>query len=91
MANEMKNENVTVNENIEEAKEQVTNQEAPEATEEEKKESIFKRIGSGIKKHGKKVLIPVGIAAAFAAGIAADKIGLPNFGKKTDDPAEDQQ
>ena len=89
MANEEKN--VTVNEATQEVKEQETTNQAPEATEEEKKESIFKRIGSGIKKHGKKVLIPVGIAAAFAAGIAADKFGLPSFGKKTDDPAEDQQ
>ena len=88
MANEnVKNE--TVNENTE-VKEQETTNQASE-TNEEKKDGIFKKIGNGFKKHGKKVLVPVGIAAAFAAGIAADKIGLPSFGKKTDDPAEDQQ
>lgn len=88
MADEMKKD-VTVNENTE-AKEQENTNQAP-GTNEEKKDGIFKKIGNGFKKHGKKVLIPVGIAAAFAAGIAADKIGLPSFGKKTDDPAEDQQ
>lgn len=89
MANEEKN--VTVNEaTTQEVKEQETTNQAPEATEEEKKESIFKRIGSGIKKHGKKVLIPVGIAAAFAAGIAADKYGLPAFKKQDGDQAEEQ-
>ena len=88
MANEEKN--VTVNEATQEVKEQETTNQAPEATEEEKKESIFKRIGSGIKKHGKKVLIPVGIAAAFAAGIAADKYGLPAFKKQDDNQAEEQ-
>ena len=90
MANEMKNENVTVNENIEEVKEQETSKQAPETNEEVKKDGIFKKIGNGFKKHGKKVLIPVGIAAAFAAGIAADKYGLPAFKKQDGDQAEEQ-
>lgn len=84
--------NVTGNENEAQAKEQENTNPASEATTEEKKDGIFKKIGNGFKKHGKKVLVPVGIAAAFAAGIAADKIGLPSFGKKTDaEQTEDQQ
>ena len=89
MANEEKN--VTVNEATQEVKEQENTNPAPEATTEEKKDGIFKKIGNGFKKHGKKVLIPVGIAAAFAAGIAADKIGLPEFKKTDADQTEEQQ
>ena len=82
---EVKEMNATVNNENTEAKEQENTNPASEATTEEKKDGIF-------KKHGKKVLVPVGIAAAFAAGIAADKIGLPSFGKKTDaEQTEDQQ
>ena len=89
---EVKEMNATVNNENTEAKEQENTNPASEATTEEKKDGIFKKIGNGFKKHGKKVLVPVGIAAAFAAGIAADKIGLPSFGKKTDaEQTEDQQ
>lgn len=88
---EVKEMNATVNEATQEVKEQENTNPTPEATTEEKKDGIFKKIGNGFKKHGKKVLIPVGIAAAFAAGIAADKIGLPAFKKTDAEQTEDQQ
>lgn len=89
MANEEKN--VTVNEATQEVKEQENTNPTPETNEEVKKDGIFKKIGNGFKKHGKKILIPVGIAAAFAAGIAADKVGLPAFKKTNADQTEEQQ
>lgn len=92
MADEMKN-NVTGNEvDTQETKEQENTNPTPEATTEEvKKDGIFKRIGSGIKKNWKKALIPVGVAAGFAAGICADKYGIPVFKKKQDDQAGDPE
>lgn len=89
MANEnMKNETVN-NENIEETKEQVTNQEAPADEQTTEKVGILKKVGGGIKKNWKKVLIPVGVAAAFAGGMAAEKFGFPKFGKGSDADATD--
>lgn len=88
---EVKEMNATVNNENTEAKEQENTNPASEATTEEKKDGIFKKIGNGFKKHGKKVLVPVGIAAAFAAGIAADKFGLSAFKKTDAEQTEDQQ
>ena len=86
MANEnMKNETVN-NEN--EVKEQETNQ-ATATTEEPKKDGILKKTGNFFRKNGKKIGVGIGIAAAFAAGIAADKIGIKLPGKK--DSGEDQE
>ena len=91
MANEnMKNETVN-NETIEEAKEQITNQEAPADEQTTEKVGVFKRIGGFFKKNGKKIGVGVGIAAAFAAGVAADKVGLPNFKKGSDDQTGDPE
>jgi len=53
----------------------------------EEKVSVFKKIGGGIKKNWKKVLIPVTLVAGMAAGVAADRAGLP-FGKKAADDGE---
>ena len=87
MANEnMKNETVN-NEN--EVKEQETNQ-ATATTEEPKKDGILKKTGNFFRKNGKKIGVGIGIAAAFAAGIAADKYGLPAFKKQDGDQAEEQ-
>lgn len=90
---EVKEMNATViNENIEDAKEQVTNQEAPADNEQTtEKVGVFKRIGGFFKKNGKKIGVGVGIAAAFAAGVAADKVGLPNFKKCSGDQAGDTE
>ena len=78
---------VTGNETPEEKDQQGT---PGTSTEEPKKEGIFKKIGSGLKKHGKKIGVGLGIAAAFAAGVAADKVGIPKLGGKSEenDPEE---
>lgn len=90
---EVKEMNETVNnENIEETKEQVTNQEAPADNKNEtEKVGVFKKVGGFFKKNGKKIGVGVGIAAAFAAGVAADKFGLPNFKKGTEDQTGDPE
>lgn len=84
---EVKEMNATVNEN-EETKEQETNQ-ATATSEEPKKDGILKKTGNFFRKNGKKIGVGIGIAAAFAAGIAADKIGIKLPGKK--DSGEDQE
>ena len=88
---EVKEMNATVNNENTKGKEPENTNPTPETNEEVKKDGIFKKIGNGFKKHGKKILIPVGIAAAFAAGIAADKVGLPAFKKTDADQTEEQQ
>jgi hypothetical protein len=59
--------NVVVNETVEEVKEVATtpNGNTVEVIE---KDSFIKKTGRFIKKHGKKILVVVGIAAAGAAG-----------------------
>lgn len=64
--------------------------ETPADNKDEKKDGVFKKVGGFFKKNGKKIGVGLGIAAAFAGGIAADKIGLSKF-KKTDDQAEDPE
>lgn len=59
-------------------------------TDKTEKVGVFKKVGVFFKKNGKKIGIGIGIAAAFAGGIAADKIGIPNF-KKGSDPAGDPE
>lgn len=67
-------------------------QKAPgeEIKNEEKKESIFSKIGTGIKNNKKKIGVAVAVVGAFGAGAVCDHFGikLPKFGKKTDQ-AED--
>lgn len=83
----------------EEKKNMTTGNETPEkengtpetpADNKDEKEGVFKKVGGFFKKNGKKIGVGLGIAAAFAGGIAADKIGLSKF-KKTDDQAEDPE
>lgn len=84
--------NVTGNEVDTQAKEQGTNQEAPADNKTEtEKVGVFKKVGGFFKKNGKKIGVGVGIAAAFAAGVAADKFGLPNFKKGSDDQTGDPE
>ncbi len=87
---EVKN-NVTGNEqSIDEKKEQQGTPDVPADNKDEKKDGVFKKIGNGFKKHGKKIGIGLGLAAAFAGGLAAEKFGLPAFGKKDPDQPEEQ-
>lgn len=88
---EVKN-NVTDNgNNIDEKEKQQGTPDSPAENKDEKKDGVFKKIGSGFKKHGKKIGIGLGLAAAFAGGLAAEKFGLPAFGKKDPDQPEEQQ
>jgi hypothetical protein len=90
MANNEKN-MTTGNENsIDEKKEQQGTPDVPADNKDEKKDGVFKKIGNGFKKHGKKIGIGLGLAAAFAGGLAAEKFGLPAFGKKDPDQPEEQ-
>jgi hypothetical protein len=90
MANNEKN-MTTGNENsIDEKKEQQGTPDSPADNKDEKKDGVFKKIGNGFKKHGKKIGIGLGLAAAFAGGLAAEKFGLPAFGKKDPDQPEEQ-
>ena len=59
----------------------------PSTEEKTEKIGFFKRVGNGFKENKKKIGVGIGIAAAFAAGIAADKIGI-KFPKKSDDNEE---
>ena len=79
--------NGTVNETQDE-KEQGTNN-APADDNKDEKVGVFKKIGGFFKKNGKKIAIGAGVAAAFAGGIAADRFGLPNFKKGSDDQTGD--
>lgn len=81
--------NATGNENIDE-KEKQQGTDSPAENKDEKKDGVFKKIGNGFKKHGKKIGIGLGLAAAFAGGLAAEKFGLPAFGKKDPDQPEEQ-
>ena len=88
---EMKKDNVTVNnDNIDEKDQQGTPDSPANETDKTEKVGVFKKVGGFFKKNGKKIGIGIGIAAAFAGGIAADKIGIPNF-KKGSDPAGDPE
>lgn len=79
----------TGNENEDIKKEQGTNPETPADNKEETKEGVFKKIGNGFKKHGKKIGLGLGLAAAFAGGLMVEKVGLPSF-KKKDEPASEE-
>ena len=84
--------NETVNENIDDKKEQGTNPDTP-ANNKEEKDGILKKTGNFFKKNGKRIGVGIGLAAAFAGGMIANKVGLPSFGKKDEpgDQTEDQQ
>ena len=83
---------VTDNENVtpEKEKQQGTDSPANE-TDKTEKVGVFKKVGGFFKKNGKKIGIGLGLAAAFAGGLAAEKFGLPAFGKKDPDQPEEQQ
>lgn len=88
---EVKN-NVTGNEQSIDEKEKQQGTDSPaENNKDEKKDGVFKKFGEGFRKHGKKIGIGLGLAAAFAGGLAAEKFGLPAFGKKDPDQPEEQQ
>ena len=87
MAEEKKNK-TTGNENTDEKKEQGT-PETP-ADNKDEKEGVFKKVGGFFKKNGKKIGIGIGLAAAFAGGLVAEKVGLP-FGKKEDQDQTEEQ
>lgn len=87
---EMKKDNVTVNNDNIDEKEKQQGTDSPAENKDEKKDGVFKKIGNGFKKHGKKIGIGLGLAAAFAGGLAAEKFGLPAFGKKDPDQPEEQ-
>lgn len=80
----------TDNENVTPEKEKQQGTDSPADNKDEKKDGVFKKIGNGFKKHGKKIGIGLGLAAAFAGGLAAEKFGLPAFGKKDPDQPEEQ-
>ena len=84
---EVKN-NVTGNEqSIDEKEKQQGTPDVP-ANNKEEKDGFFKKVGSGIKKNGKKIAgVGLGLAALAVGTVIGDKFGLP-FGKKSDD-AED--
>lgn len=82
MAEEKKN-MTTGNENTDTKKEQ-----NPSTEDKTEKIGFFKKVGNGFKENKKKIGVGIGIAAAFAAGIAADKIGF-KFPKKSGDSAEE--
>ena len=84
--------NVTDNNgnNIDEKEKQGTPNSPADETDKTEKVGVFKKVGGFFKKNGKKIGIGIGIAAAFAGGIAADKIGIPNF-KKGSGPAGDPE
>lgn len=79
----------TDNENVTPEKEKQQGTDSP-AENKDEKTSFVKKIGNGFKKHGKKIGIGLGLAAAFAGGLAAEKFGLPAFGKKDPDQPEEQ-
>ena len=79
----------TDNENVTPEKEKQQGTDSP-ADNKDEKTSFVKKIGNGFKKHGKKIGIGLGLAAAFAGGLAAEKFGLPAFGKKDPDQPEEQ-
>ena len=81
----------TDNENVTPEKEKQQGTDSPAENKDEKKDGVFKKTGNGFKKHGKKIGIGLGLAAAFAGGLAAEKFGLPAFGKKDPDQPEEQQ
>ena len=80
----------TDNENVTPEKEKQQGTDSPAENKDERKDGVFKKIGNGFKKHGKKIGIGLGLAAAFAGGLAAEKFGLPAFGKKDPDQPEEQ-
>lgn len=91
MANNEKNMTTGNENNIDEKKEQQGTPDVP-ANNKEKKDGFFKKVGSGIKKNGKKIAgVGLGLAVLAVGTVIGDKFGLPSFGKKTDDtedPAE---
>ena len=87
---EMKKDNVTVNNDNIDEKEKQQGTDSPAENNKDEKTSFVKKIGNGFKKHGKKIGIGLGLAAAFAGGLAAEKFGLPAFGKKDPDQPEEQ-
>lgn len=90
MSNE--NTNATVNNgNIDEKEQQGTPDSPANETDKTEKVGIGKRIGSFFKKNGKKIGVGLGIAAAFAGGIAADKIGIPSFKKGSDQAGDPEE
>lgn len=80
----------TDNENVTPEKEKQQGTDSPADNKDEKKDGVFKKFGEGFRKHGKKIGIGLGLAAAFAGGLAAEKFGLPAFGKKDPDQPEEQ-
>ena len=84
-----KNMNMNNSENEDIKKEQQGTPDVP-ADNKEEKTGIFKKIGNGFKKYGGKIGIGLGLAAAFAGGLMAEKVGLPCFGKKDPDQTEEQ-
>lgn len=87
MANNEKN-MTTGNENNIDEKEKQGTPETPANNKEEAKEGLFKKVGNGIKKNGKKIAgVGLGLAVLAVGTVIGDKFGLP-FGKKSDD-AED--
>ena len=79
---------VTDNENVTPEKEKQQGTDSP--ADKEEKTSFVKKIGNGFKKHGGKIGIGLGLAAAFAGGLMAEKVGLPCFGKKDPDQTEQE-
>lgn len=90
MANNEKNMTTGNEQSIDEKEKQQGTDSPAENNKDEKKDGVFKKIGNGFKKHGKKIGIGLGLAAAFAGGLAAEKFGLPAFGKKDPDQPEEQ-
>lgn len=85
--------NVTDNNgsNIDEKEKQGTPNSPADETDKTEKVGVFKKVGGFFKKNGKKIGVGLGIAAAFAGGIAADKIGLPNFKKGSDQAGDPEE
>ena len=87
---EMKKDNVTVNNGNIDEKEQQGTPDSPANNETTEKIGVGKKIGLFFKRNGKKIGVGLGIVAAFAGGIAADKVGFPKFGKgEPDQPTEE--
>lgn len=82
---EMRKDNVTVNNDNIDEKEKQQGTDSPANDETTEKIGVGKKISSFFNKNGKKIGVGIGIAAAFAGGIAADKFGLPKFGKNDPD------
>lgn len=82
--------NVVVNETVEEVKEVATtpNGNTVEVVE---KDSFIKKTGKFIKKHSKKILVVVGIAAAGAAGYVLGDHHSSGEGRSCDTDGNDDE